>query len=104
MRNERDCVTCFYVHSIIDDPLCPFPLSPATRHTQVVIMRRQCVCVLSADLSPVNKLYNWSLKSLLDVRGNTCNDLCYIESGYPPLKVQVKKRQRMFFASKWEER
>ncbi len=31
-----------------------------------------CESWLSADLSPVNKLYNWSLKSLLDVRGNTC--------------------------------
>lgn len=63
-----------------------------------------CESWLGANLSPVNKIYNWGLKSLLDVRGNTCNDICYLESGYPSLKVLVKKRQRIFFKDKWEER
>lgn len=63
-----------------------------------------CESWLNADLGPINKLYNWALKSLLDVRGNTCNDICYLESGYPPLRALVRKRQRDFFQKKWEER
>ena len=63
-----------------------------------------CESWLNADLGPVNKLYHWALKSLLDVRRSTCNDICFLESGCPPLSVLVKKRQRDFFKSRWEER
>ncbi len=50
-----------------------------------------CESWFNADLSPVNKLYHWALKSLLDVRGSTCNGICYLESGCPPLRAVVKK-------------
>ena len=39
---------------------------------------------VGADVKPVNKLYNWCIKELLGVRRSTCNDVCYMESGYPP--------------------
>ena len=33
------------------------------------------------------KFYNWCLKKLFGVRKSTCNDVCYVESGYPPLQT-----------------
>ena len=45
-----------------------------------------CESWFTADLRPVSKLYNWCLKEMLGVRKTTCNDLCYIESGYPSLQ------------------
>ncbi len=59
---------------------------------------------LGADLKPIVKLYNWSLKQMLGVRGVTCNDLCHIESGCPPLPALVKARQRKFFGNMYAER
>ena len=63
-----------------------------------------CESWLDADLKPVRKLYNWSLKNLLDVRLTTCNDVCYVEAGYPPLHALVKCKQRIFFSKMWSER
>lgn len=45
-----------------------------------------CESWLNADLKPIVKLYNWALKQLLGVRMTTCNDVCYLEAGCPPLK------------------
>ena len=59
-----------------------------------------CESWLNADLRPVMKLYHLSLKQLLGVRGTTCNDLCYLELGYPPLKDLVRSKQRKFFRKK----
>ena len=58
-----------------------------------------CESWLSGDLKPVIKLYHWGLKQLLGVRSTTCNDLCYVEAGYPPLKDLVKNKQHIFFAN-----
>ena len=63
-----------------------------------------CESWLNADLRPIIKLYNWGLKLLLGVRKTTCNDLCYIESGYPPLQDLVRSKQRRFFSRMWRER
>ena len=49
-----------------------------------------CESWLNADLRPVMKLYHVSIKQLLGVRGTTCNDLCYLELSYPPLKDLVR--------------
>ena len=38
-----------------------------------------------------------ALKSLLSVRKSTANNLCLIESGYPPLMYFVKEQQRRYF-------
>lgn len=63
-----------------------------------------CESSLDADLRPAIKLYNRSLKNFLDVPISTCNGVCYIESGYPPLLSLVKNRQRKFFWKMWDER
>ena len=63
-----------------------------------------CESWLNADLRPMVKLYNWAIKQLLGVRMTTCNDLCYIEVGYPPLKDLVIAKQRKFLAKMWAER
>ena len=41
---------------------------------------------------------------MLRVRLTTCNDLCYIESGYAPLKAIVKNKQRKFFVNMHHDR
>ena len=63
-----------------------------------------CESWLDADMKPVIKLYNWGIKQLLGVRMSTCNDLCYLEIGYPPLPDLVRQKQRKFFKAKWQER
>ena len=63
-----------------------------------------CESWLNADLKPIVKLYNWALKQLLSVRRSTCNDVCYIESGYPPIEKLIKQRQRKFFRNMIRER
>ena len=63
-----------------------------------------CESWLNADLRPIVKLYNWCLKSSLNVRLTTCNDICYVESGYPDLPSLVKSRQRKFLCKIWRER
>ena len=62
-----------------------------------------CEAWLNADLRPVTKLYNICIKQLLGVRTTTCNDMCYVELGYPPLKNLVLSRQRKFFYKMWEK-
>ncbi len=52
-----------------------------------------CESWFHADLRPVNKIYNWGIKKLLGVRMSTCNDLCYLELGLPPLRALVTHRQ-----------
>ena len=56
------------------------------------------------DLKLVAKLYNWSLNYLLGVRINSCNDICYIESGYNSLTSIVKLKQRKYFVKFTNER
>ena len=63
-----------------------------------------CESWLNANLMPLSKLYNWALKQLLGVRLTTCNDVCYIESGYNSLKTIVKSRQRSYFTKMFNER
>ena len=63
-----------------------------------------CESWFTADLKPVNKLYNWCLKEMLGVRKTTCNDICYIESGYPTLQHLIRYRQHKFFNNIWHER
>ena len=63
-----------------------------------------CESWLNADIRPMIKLYNWAIKQLLGVRLTTCNDLCYVEIGYPPLKDLVIAKQRKFFKKMWGER
>ena len=63
-----------------------------------------CESWLNGDLKPMCKLYNWALKQMLGVRNSTCNDVCYIESGYVSLKAMVKSRQRKFFVKMYNDR
>lgn len=63
-----------------------------------------CESWLNADLRPISKIYNWALKTMLDVRMTTCSDLCYIESGYPPVHCLIRKKQRTFLRRVWRER
>ena len=63
-----------------------------------------CESWLDGDLKPMCKLYHWALKQMLGVRYTTCNDLCYVESGYAPLKAIVKARQRKFFVKMYNDR
>jgi len=63
-----------------------------------------CESWLNADLKPVSKLYNWALKQMLGVRLTTCNDVCYIESGYAPLTAIVRSKQRIFFGKMYNNR
>ena len=63
-----------------------------------------CESWVGADLKPMTKLYNWGLKTLLGVRRSTCNDVCYVESGYPPLCDLVKYKQHKFFHTMWRDR
>ena len=63
-----------------------------------------CESWLNGDLKPVSKIYNWALKQLLDVRMTSCNDVCYVESGYNSLTSIVRHKQRHFFAKMMSER
>ena len=63
----------------------------------------RCESWVGADIKLISKLYNWCLKQLLGERRSTCNDVCYAESGYPPLGDFVKARL-FFFRSMWQER
>ena len=55
-----------------------------------------CESWLNGDLKPVCKLYNWALKQMLGVRLTSCNDVCYMESGYGSLKSIVKRHFLIF--------
>ena len=48
------------------------------------------------DIKCVESMYMKSLKQMLGVRLQTCNDLCLIECGIQPLKYMVQMRQRNF--------
>ncbi len=63
-----------------------------------------CESWLNGKLKPIVKLYNWCLKQLLRVRKNTCNDVCYAESEFPPVNDLVKYNQHRFFYKIWKER
>ena len=63
-----------------------------------------CESWCNGDLKPINKIYNWSLKQMLGVRFSTCNDVCYLESGYPPLSAIIKSKQRTFFSKMYDVR
>lgn len=63
-----------------------------------------CESWLCADLKPIVKLYNWCLKQLLGVRRTTCNDVCYVESGYPPLHALIRYKQHSYFYKMWQDR
>ncbi len=63
-----------------------------------------CESWIGADIKPMAKLYNWCLKQLLGVRKFTCNDVCYAESGYPPLKDLIEFKQHTFYRTMWQER
>ena len=63
-----------------------------------------CESWIGADLKPMIKLYNWCLKKLLGVRKSTCNDVCYVESGYLPLPDIVKNKQHKFVHIMCQER
>ena len=53
---------------------------------------------------PVTRLYNMCIKQLLGVRTSTCNNMRYIELGYPPLKDLVRSKQRNLYRTLWQER
>ena len=63
-----------------------------------------CESWVGADIKPMSKLYNWCLKQLLGVKRSTCNDVCYADSGYPPLEDLVQNRQHICFRSMLQER
>ena len=63
-----------------------------------------CESWLNGDIKPVCKLYNWALKQMLGVRHSTCNDMCYVESGYSSLKAIIQSKQRKFFVNMYNER
>ena len=44
------------------------------------------------------------MKQLLDVRMTSCNDVCYVESGYNSLTSIVRHKQRLYFAKMSNER
>ena len=56
-----------------------------------------CESCIGEDMKPMAKLYHWCLKQLLGVRKCTCNDVCYAESRYPPLKDLIKTKQHTFY-------
>ncbi len=63
-----------------------------------------CESWLGANLKPMEKLYNWCLKQLVGARMSTCNDVCYVELGVPPLRAIVTHKQRKYFRNTWNER
>ena len=63
-----------------------------------------CESWFNGYLRRVTKIYNWALKQMLGVRGTTCNDICYVESGYPPVSAIIKSKQRSFFSKMYNER
>lgn len=63
-----------------------------------------CESWVSANIKPVQKLYNWALKELLGVRRATTNNVCYAELGYPSLPYLLSHKQHKFFHSMWSER
>ena len=63
-----------------------------------------CESWVGADIRPIMKLYNWSLKQLLGVRKATANLICYAEAGYPTLQDMIKFKQHKFYHKMWQER
>lgn len=63
-----------------------------------------CESWFGADLQPISKLYNFCLEKPLGVRIYTCNDVCYVEIGYPSFQDLVKNRQHKFFHPLWQGR
>ena len=63
-----------------------------------------CESWLTGDTRPVARLYNTCIKTLLGVRSSTCNDICYVELGLPPIKATITLRQRSFVRNMWRTR
>ena len=63
-----------------------------------------CETWLQGDLRPITRLYNMCIKAMLGIRNTTCNDLCYMELGLPPLKALVTGKQRAFVKGLWQRR
>ena len=63
-----------------------------------------CESWVGADTKPVIKLYHWAMKSLLGVRKNTSNLVCYAELGYPSLPDLIQHKQHRFLRKLWQER
>ncbi len=56
-----------------------------------------CESWLNGTIKPMNKLDNWCIKQLLDVRNTTTNSLYCLEIGRSVLSALVKAKQRKFF-------
>ena len=52
---------------------------------------------LNSPIQVINTMFMSAIKCLLGVRSTTANDLCLIESGYPPVKYILKEQQRKYF-------
>ncbi|XP_045109713.1 uncharacterized protein LOC123503778 [Portunus trituberculatus] len=63
-----------------------------------------CESWFGADMRPVEKLYNWSLKQMLGVRKTTSNIVCYSEIGCASLPDLVKAKQQKFLKSMYSDR
>lgn len=63
-----------------------------------------CESWIGADTKPVIKLYHWAMKTLLGVRKNTSNLVCYAELGYPTLSDLLQHKQHKFLHKLWQER
>lgn len=53
-----------------------------------------CESWVRADVKTLSKLYNCTFKTLLGVRCSTCNDVCYVQSGYLFLKYLDQSKQQ----------
>ena len=56
-----------------------------------------CESWLTNDVKSINTVYNETLKYLLRVRTNTCNDITFLETGICDAKSVIKSRQTNFF-------
>ena len=66
------------------------------------------ITAYSSDNAPVLELCRSDPRQVracrTGLRYSTCNDVCYVESGYVPLKAIVKSRQRKFFTRMYKDR
>ena len=51
-----------------------------------------CECWLTANVSKVESVYMTAVKALLGVRVTTCNDICLVELGLPPVAAIIKDK------------
>ena len=57
---------------------------------------------LTDNIKPIERQYNFLVRSLLGVRNNTSIDLCLLESGIPPLINVLATRRCKYISSKLE--